>query len=263
VTNTQVTLVQLDNYGPWTTTPEPRREADLQALQARLYADVSAFLGARDGIAFAARLDNVVAVTNGLGREAHERLQESIRNQYPVTASVATGVAPVPGEALADATATLQAAGSAQDGDRTEVLAGDYLPDDRRRNDDVHVAHFDVVDATGTYTDEMDAYTALRHVEDGYRALADHLHDAHGALAFFVGGDNVVAVCPDLSPDDYRAALDHVASDAGVELQVCVGLARTAADAGMDAKHALEACRYRRSRVEVAFPTADCEATTD
>ncbi|MDL0139842.1 GTP cyclohydrolase IIa, partial [Halobacterium salinarum] len=26
MTNTQVTLVQLDNYGPWTVTPSPRRE---------------------------------------------------------------------------------------------------------------------------------------------------------------------------------------------------------------------------------------------
>ena len=40
VTNAQLTLIQIDNYGPWTVTPEPRREVDLQTLQSRLYADV-------------------------------------------------------------------------------------------------------------------------------------------------------------------------------------------------------------------------------
>ncbi len=262
MTNAQVTLVQLDNYGPWTTTPEPRREADLQALQADLYADVSRFVGGRDGVAFYARFDNVIAVTNGLDRAAHRRLQETVRNRYPVTVSVATGVAPAPGDALADATAALQAAGSAQDADRTEVLCGDYLADADRRDDDVHVAHFDVVDATGTYTDSVDAYTALRHVRRGFHALADHLHEGHGALAFFVGGDNVVAITPDLDLADYRAALDHVA-DAGVEMQVGVGRGHNAADAGMDAKRALETCRDRRSRVEFAEPLASGECATD
>jgi GTP cyclohydrolase IIa len=262
VPNAQVTLVQLDNYGPWTTTPEPRREADLQTLQADLYADLSRFVGDRDGVAFYARFDNVIAVTNGMGRADHARLQETIRNRYPVTVSAATGVAAVPGDALADATAELQAAGSAQDGDRTEVLRGDYLADADRRDDDVHVAHFDVVDATGSYTDELDAYTALRHVQRGFGALSDHLHDAHGALAFFVGGDNAVAITPDLDPADYHAALDRVA-DAGVEMQVGVGRGRSAADAGMDAKRALETCRDRRSRIEFAEPLASGECATD
>ena len=45
---TQLTLVQIDNYGPWTVTPHPRPEVDLQTLQSRLYADLSQLIG-RDG----------------------------------------------------------------------------------------------------------------------------------------------------------------------------------------------------------------------
>ena len=29
----QMTLIQIDNYGPWTVTPRPRTESDLQILQ--------------------------------------------------------------------------------------------------------------------------------------------------------------------------------------------------------------------------------------
>ena len=36
----QMTLIQIDNYGPWTVTPRPRTESDLQILQAELFADV-------------------------------------------------------------------------------------------------------------------------------------------------------------------------------------------------------------------------------
>ena len=41
----QLSLVQIDEYGPWTVTPEPRRETDLQSLQATLYADFADFVG--------------------------------------------------------------------------------------------------------------------------------------------------------------------------------------------------------------------------
>ena len=86
MTTTQVTLVQIDNYGPWTVTPEPRREMDLQTLQSRLFADVAQFMGPRDAYVFSTRYDNMIAVTNGLDGAAHAALQESIAN--PITNSV-------------------------------------------------------------------------------------------------------------------------------------------------------------------------------
>ena len=70
MTTTQVTLVQIDNYGPWTVTPEPRREMDLQTLQSRLFADIAEYLGHRDGYAFFTRFDNMITVTNGIGGDA-------------------------------------------------------------------------------------------------------------------------------------------------------------------------------------------------
>jgi len=78
VTNTQVTHVQIDNYGPWTVTPKPRREVDLQTLQSRLYADLCQLFGNRDGYVFFARFDNMVAVSNGLDVAHHELIQESV-----------------------------------------------------------------------------------------------------------------------------------------------------------------------------------------
>ncbi|MFB6137845.1 MAG: GTP cyclohydrolase IIa [Halobacteriaceae archaeon] len=247
MTDTQVTLAQIDNYGPWTTTPAPRREPDLQALQASLYADLAEQVGAHDGYVFYTRFDNMVAVTNGLDRAAHERIQETVRNRYPVTLSLSVAAERTPAAALSTASAQLQAAGSAQDVDRREVLAGAVDAD----AGPVEIAHFDVVDATEKYTDGTGAYETFLRIEEGYAALARHLHATHDALAFFVGGDNVIAVCPRLDPAAYAGAMDHVREETGLDLRVGVGRGPTACDAGLAAKQRLEECREDQVRVGV------------
>jgi len=253
VTNTQVTLVQLDNYGPWTVTPSPRREVDLQTLQSRLYADLSQAVGMRDGYVFFTRFDNMVAVTNGLDLEDHARIQESVRNRYPVTVSLSIGTGATPADALVEATAAIQDEGSAQDADRSELLLGQPVSESERSDEDVQIAHFDVVDATGKYTDELDAFSSFIHIEQGYAELMKHMHVAHDSLSFFVGGDNIIAICPGLSEDDYAEAVEHVSEAAGVDLRVGVGAGASAHDAGMGAKPALEIAREDDSDVEGAL----------
>ncbi|MDY7082170.1 MAG: GTP cyclohydrolase IIa, partial [Halobacteria archaeon] len=92
----QITLIQIDNYGPWTVTPEPRREVDLQSLQSNLYADLCERFGSHDSLVFLSRFDNMVAVTDGMNEENHARIQESIRNRYPVTVSMSVADAETP-----------------------------------------------------------------------------------------------------------------------------------------------------------------------
>ncbi|MFT4931553.1 MAG: GTP cyclohydrolase IIa [Natronomonas sp.] len=252
VTNTQVTLIQIDNYGPWTVTPSPRREVDLQTLQSRLYADLSQLIGNEEGYVFFTRFDNMMAVTNGLDVADHELIQESVRNRYPVTVSFGIGVDSSPVDALSVATEHLQDAGSAQDVDRTEILRGTPLDEAERADRDLQIAHFDVNDATGKYTDRLNAFDTFIEIEQGYASLMRYMRRANDALSFFVGGDNVIAVAPSLSEREYRDAIEHVEDTVDVELKVGVGTARTAQSAGMDAKEALETCRHDGTRVEFA-----------
>ena len=249
MTNTQLTLIQIDNYGPWTVTPEPRREMDLQTLQSRLFADLAQFVGHRGGYAFFTRFDNMVAVTNGLDGDDHRLLQESTSNRYPVTVSLGVGVDPNPAVALEQATEGLQGAGSAQDGDRREVLNG--TPVAESSDDDVSIAHFDVNDATEKYTDQLNEFDSFIQIEQGYASLMRYLREEHGGLSFFVGGDNIIAVTPDMDGADYRAAIDHVEETVGVDLKVGVGRGEHAHEAGMAAKHALEECRHHGTAVEL------------
>ena len=250
MTNTQVTLVQIDNYGPWTVTPEPRREVDLQTLQSRLYADLSQLVGDRGGYVFFTRFDNMIAVTNGLDMEAHELIQESVGNRYPVSISLSVATGQSPAAALSDATERLQAAGSAQDKSRREILEGRAIEANYRTDEDVQIAHFDVIDATGEYTDQLNAFDSFIEIEQGYAALMKYMRQENDALSFFVGGDNIIATCPDLSADEYEGAIDHVTAVADVDLRVGVGIGTDAHNAGMDAKHALEHARADDTKVE-------------
>ncbi|MFB6102875.1 MAG: GTP cyclohydrolase III [Haloplanus sp.] len=257
MTNTQLTLVQIDNYGPWTVTPEPRREMDLQTLQSRLFADLAQFVGHRGGYAFFTRFDNMVAVTNGLDAADHRLLQESTGNRYPVTVSLGIGVDPNPAVALERATEQLQRAGSAQDQERREVLAG--TPVAEASEGDVSIAHFDVNDATEKYTDRLNEFDSFIQIEQGYATLMRYLREAHGGLSFFVGGDNIIAVTPDLDAGAYRDAIDHVEDAVGVNLKVGVGRGEHAHAAGMTAKHALEECRHHGTAVELHDAAAEVE----
>jgi len=253
VTNTQVTHIQIDNYGPWTVTPEPRREVDLQTMQSRLYADLSQLVGNRDGYVFFSRFDNMIAITNGLSMDDHALIQESVGNRYPVTMSlsVATGRSPV--NALGTATEQLQEAGSAQDEHRREILRGRAIEAQFRSAEDVQIAHFDVNEATEKYTDQLNEFDTFIEIEQGYAELMQHMREAHGALSFFVGGDNVIAICPAMDAEDYRSVVNHVSEAVDVDLKVGVGRGETASDAGMDAKHALEACRSAGTDVEIDY----------
>ena len=252
VTNAQVTLIQIDNYGPWTVTPEPRREVDLQTLQSRLYADLSQLFGNREGYVFFTRFDNMVAVTNGLDETAHALVQESIDNRYPVSVSLSIAVDPSPAAALGVATGQLQDAGSAQDHERTEILRGTPLSAPERTDSDVQIAHFDVNDATGKYTDRLNEFDSFINIEQGYAELMRYMRKAHDSLSFFVGGDNIIAVCEAVDREGYADAIEHVREAVGVDLKVGVGRARTAQAAGMAAKHALETCREEGTDVEFA-----------
>jgi GTP cyclohydrolase IIa len=252
VTNIQVTLIQIDNYGPWTVTPEPRREVDLQTLQSRLYADLSQLFGNREGYVFFTRFDNMVAVTNGLDKDAHALIQESVGNRYPVTISLSIATDPSPALALGTATDQLQDAGSAQDRGRTEILRGDPIAEAEREDDDVQIAHFDVNDATGKYTDRLNEFDSFINIEQGYAELMQYMRKAHDSLSFFVGGDNIIAVCEAVDESGYLDAIEHVREAVDVDLKVGIGTDRTAQAAGMAAKHALETCREENVDVEFA-----------
>jgi GTP cyclohydrolase IIa len=237
-----MTLVQIDNYGPWTVEPSPKREADIQILQSSLYADVQHQFSSRDGLAFATRFDNILAISNGIDLAAHRRIQQSLHARYPFTLSMGVGSGRTAVEAQAAATLCLQEAGSARSAHRRGVVAGAAL-DGRGA---VEIAHLDIDDATSTLTDALSAYDAYLAVKRSFLAVALGLR-ALGATAFFMGGDNVVAPVNGVRRGAVRRLLADLGRRDGVSLKAGFGRGPTALEADLDAKHHLERVRAGRA----------------
>ncbi len=260
----QISLIQIDNYGPWTTTPEPKPETEIQTLQSRLYSDICQLI---DGLVFFARFDNIIAVSrNSIGK--HEKIQSSISDRYPVTISIGIGRGNTPREAIEEATSVLQQKGSAQDPNRKEVLAvGDKASEitdlkiekkEAKSGDggpqgytykDINVAHFDEIDATSRVTDTMDAFKASLTVEKSYSVLAQEMWENYDSITFFVGGDNFISVTDkNMDADNFKDVVEKVKKETETELKVGVGKGKPT-KAGMKAKIALEKCRETGKKI--------------
>ncbi|RAP53274.1 MAG: GTP cyclohydrolase [Methanosphaera sp. rholeuAM130] len=240
----QITLIQIDNYGPWTVTPGPRFEPDLQTLQSRLYGDLEREFGAHNAIVFFNRFDNLIAISNGMDYEDHKRIQDSIRNRYPVTVSMGVGCAKTAYEAQEIATKMIQKGGGAQSSDRVEVLNIDSLADE---NDSlVQIAHIDINDITNTLTDIESAYdTSIKVYQVLYELMLELKNE--NALCFFIGGDNYMAPSNDIDPDKLRQILRKVDKKTNVKLKAGIGLAKSPGRAADLADIGLEDIRAEKT----------------
>lgn len=236
----QITLIQVDNYGPWTVTPGPRAEPDLQALQSRLYGDLEREFGARGGIVFFNRFDNLIAISNGINEEEHRKIQESIRNRYPITISMGVATRKTPLEAQEVATRMIQKGGGAQSCDRCEVLNIESLADDKESK--VQISHIDINNITKTLTDIETAYDTSIVVYEVLIELMKELRKL-GGLCFFIGGDNYMAPSNGITKSALREALLNVGKKSGVTLKAGVGISRKAGRAADLADLGLEDIR--------------------
>lgn len=245
----QITLIQIDNYGPWTVTPEPRREADLQTVQAELFADVERAFASHGGLVFQARSDNMLAISNGISLRAHRMIQNSINDRYPFTISMGVGAAAKPYEAQQLATRALQDAGSSRSSERREVLVGQGVeaPDE----DWVQIAHIDV-DQVTPMTDSQPAYDTYVLLQRLYLSLVSAML-GHGGLVFYTGGDNFMALSNGVNEKVLQAIVDEAQRTLGVSLKVSVGGGVTAEVAANLATQGLVEIRENKATKRVIF----------
>lgn len=248
----QLTLIQIDNYGPWTVTPVHRREADLQTLQAELFADLERLFAARGGLVFYTRFDNMLAISNGIDLNAHRAIQTSIHNRYPITVSMGIGAAETPYEAQSLATYALQQAGSSRSVERRGALAGNGVgqPDE----DWVQIAHMDINHAS-LMTDKRPIYDTHVLLQQTHLLLMKALAQRR-ALVFYTGGDNFMVPSNGVGARELQAVIDEVQQTLGVELKAGVGAGLTAELAARLASQGLREIREGKTTERVVFKTS-------
>ena len=239
----QLTLIQLDNYGPWTVTPRPHPEAELQILQAELFSSLEREFRRRKGLVFQARQDNLLALSNGISLPEHRRIAERINRRFPVTVSMGVGVARTPYEAQRRASRFLQGLGSSRSGERRGRVAGEALSS--LEEGVVQIAHLDLNHST-RLTDTRPIYDTHLLIQRTHLALMELLLPKK-CLVFYTGGDNFMAPSNGLSPGELHSLLVRVRRELGVGLKAGVGVARTAERAALLASEGLHEIRQGRA----------------
>jgi len=217
----QVTLIRIDNYGPWTLELGNDREYRLQILQSQLYAHLQRSFAEKGGAVFYNRFDEMVAISNCISLEDHVEIQDEISQNYPFTISMGIGVAQAPYDALEIATKALRGSGNVREVNRiTTGVLSDFC------NYIVQIAHVDVDNVTDRFTDKLSAYeTAL--MVNRLNVKLSELFLKHKALTFFCGGDNFIAVANGISKNEVEKMLLMVSKDFDLMLKAGIGVART------------------------------------
>ena len=93
----QLTIIKIEEYGPWTITLGTDREAELQMLQANFYCDLQRLFSAKDCLVYSNRFDEYFAITNGLSVADHLVIESELAGLYKklkVSMAIGNGVTP-------------------------------------------------------------------------------------------------------------------------------------------------------------------------
>jgi len=240
----QITLIQIDNYGPWTTTLGNDREHQLQILQAELYASLQRSFSARDALVFFNKFDEMYAITNGISKDEHLKIREEALSHFPFTVSMSIGIGSTPYEAQTHASRMLQAAGSAQSEKRKMVLVGDHsLTLDESYAQIIHVD----VDGITKLIDHNDSFETSQKLVRTHAELME-LFSQHNSLLFYMGGDNFMGAIGEGDDIPILRELRGIHIN-GLALKYGIGRAATARKAAELATLNLERVRHQRSHL--------------
>ena len=79
----QITIIRIEDYGPWTLTLGSDREARLQMLQSRMYYDIQRLFSERECLVYSNRFDEYFVITNTLSLEDHLSVRKEISIKHP------------------------------------------------------------------------------------------------------------------------------------------------------------------------------------
>jgi len=244
-----MSVIQIDNYGPWTDTLGDDREHRLQILQAELYSLLQEKFANRAGLVFFNRFDEMLAVTNGISKEQHREIQLEVNKHFPFTISMGVGVGRTPFEAQTNASRILQETGSAQSKVRRAKLACGATLDEERSY--VQIIHIDINGITETCTDRVSAYETTMKVMAIYANLIDSLRH-HNSLLFYIGGDNFMGIANGVTMDQITSLLNERHEDSQMELKCGIGIAKTGRKAAELATMNLHKIRQDRNHFIMA-----------
>jgi GTP cyclohydrolase IIa len=238
----QLTIIRIEGYGPWTVTLGSDREAQLQMLQARIYHDVQRLFSSKGGIVFFNRFDEYFAVTNDLDANDHKEIQGELSKAHDnLTMSMAIGAGKTAFEA------NVNAYRSRMEGtmiDKESRIFGKV-----QDAEIVQIMHVDV-DSSMQVGNRISPYEVTVLVMKVYTRLAEEFLK-HNALAFFLGGDNIMVISNGMTKEQADEVIKRVTAGTDIKLNCGIGIGKTGRKAAEAATKALDTIRDLRKEGKI------------
>ena len=233
----QLTIIRIEDYGPWTLTLGSDREAELQKLQAKIYYDVQRLFSDRGCLVFFNRFDEYFAVTNGISASNHKSVLKELSLLHPdlkMSMAIATGAT-----ALEANTKAYEARkrGKLADSD-ARIFGG------TGRTDWVHMMHIDV-DSSAKVSAKLSPYEITALLIKLYSKLADEFLRMK-SLTFFLGGDNFMVLSNGVNKYQADEVMKKITAGTDIRLNCGIGIGKTGRKAAEAATKALDTIRKLR-----------------
>lgn len=235
----QLTIIKINDYGPWTLTLGSDREHQLQILQASLYKQVQQLFSEKNCLAFLNRSDELFVVTNQLTLDDHIIIQKKLAKEFDLKLSMSIGFAQTPFDANL----------KAFEGKKSSVILNKehniYGFINGQDGQKVTIMHFDVEDLTSKRKTQS-PYEVSSTMFKLYSSMSEFFLDRK-SMAFFMGGDNfMVVVSDDDAKELARKFIDLTKNNLGLLLNCGIGIGKTSREAAKLATESLDKIREIR-----------------
>lgn len=234
----QLTIIKINNYGPWTLTLGYDREHELQMIQASLYKEIQKLFSEKNCLAFLNRADEIFVITNGLSLDDHISIQKKLEDSFELKLSMSIGYALTPYEANL----------KAFEGKKSNVILNSdhniYGFVNGKAEQKVTILHFDVEDLTSKIKTKS-PYEISSTMFTLYSKMLEFFLERK-SMAFFLGGDNFMVIGNENSKETAKQFIDTVKKDLSLYLNCGIGIGKTSREAAKLATKSLDTIRQIR-----------------
>ena len=215
----QITIIKINEYGPWTLTLGCDREHELQMLQASLYKEVQKLFSDKNCLAFLNRSDEFFVVTNGLTLNDHIAIQKKLEELFELKLTMSIGFAQTPFDANL----------KAHEGKQSPVILNKehniFGFVNGKADQKVTIMHFDVDDLSSSRKIKS-PYEISSTMFRLYSSMLEFFLEKK-SLAFFMGGDNFMVVSNDNAKEYAQKFIQRAKADLNLLLNCGIGIGKT------------------------------------
>ncbi len=234
----QLTIIKINDYGPWTLTLGSDREHELQMFQASLYKEIQKLFSEKNSLVFLNRSDEFFALTNGITLDDHIEIQKNLESSFNLKLSMAIGFAETPFDANL----------KAYEGKKLQMFLNKehniYGFLNGKKDEKVTILHLDVDNITSKLK-TMSPYEISSSIFGLYSKMSEFFLNKK-ALTFFIGGDNFMVITNENAKQMAQEFLDILKKEQRITLNCGIGTGTSPREAAKLATKSLDTIREIR-----------------